>query len=109
MNQEFKKNRIKRGLGFALLFVVGGAVMIGVVWYLWNALLPNIFGLPQITFWQAAGLLVLSKILFGGFRMGHRGRPGPKFGNPRFREKLMHMSDEEKANFREEWKRRCGK
>lgn len=35
--------------------------------YLWNWLMPLIFGLPIITFWQALGLCLLSKILFGGF------------------------------------------
>lgn len=38
---------------------------------LWNWLMPAIFGLPAITFWQAFGLLALCKILFGGFDCGH--------------------------------------
>ncbi|MDT7832900.1 hypothetical protein RQM59_10950 [Flavobacteriaceae bacterium S356] len=38
-----------------------------VLMYLWNWLMPLIFGLPIITFWQALGLCLLSKILFGGF------------------------------------------
>jgi hypothetical protein len=32
--------------------------------YLWNLLMPDIFGLPTITFWQALGLMVLSTLLF---------------------------------------------
>jgi hypothetical protein len=32
---------------------------------LWNALLPNIFGLPVISFWQALGLCLLARFLFG--------------------------------------------
>ena len=39
--------------------------------WLWNQLMPAIFGLHAINFWQALGMLVLCKILFGGFR----GRP----------------------------------
>jgi len=31
---------------------------------LWNVLMPKIFGLPEITFWQACGLNILSSILF---------------------------------------------
>lgn len=48
----------------AVLFITlfGYALM-----YLWNWLMPLIFGLPVITFWQALGLCLLSKILFGGF------------------------------------------
>ncbi len=41
-------------------FVLAGFI---VVW-LWNWLMPGIFRLPQIGFWQAWGLLVLSSILF---------------------------------------------
>jgi hypothetical protein len=49
-------------------FIGGQAVKL-----LWNALLPALFGLPVVTFWQALGLLVLCRILFGGFgRHGHR-------------------------------------
>jgi predicted tellurium resistance membrane protein TerC len=38
-----------------------------VVMYLWNWLMPAVFGLTTITFWQAIGLGLLSKLLFGGF------------------------------------------
>ena len=33
---------------------------------LWNWLLPSLFGWRLITFWQALGILVLCRILFGG-------------------------------------------
>lgn len=50
--------------------------------YLWNALLPPLFGWHTVTFWQAVGLLVLSRIMVGGLgsnnSKGHdRGWPGP--------------------------------
>jgi len=32
--------------------------------WLWNWLMPVIFGLPEIGFWQAFGLLILSNIFF---------------------------------------------
>jgi hypothetical protein len=47
-------------VGFGLLF---GWI---IVW-LWNWLMPMIFGLPTITFWQGVGIFILAKILFGGF------------------------------------------
>jgi hypothetical protein len=54
----------------ALFTLLGGEV----VKLLWNGLLPALFGFPVITFWQAIGLLVLCRILFGGFgRHGGRG------------------------------------
>ena len=49
-------------LGFLLFIAIGGEV----VRQLWNWLLPPLFGWPQITFWQALGLLALCRILFGG-------------------------------------------
>src|SRR4026207_791964 len=54
-------------LGMLLFPALGG----GVVRLLWNWLLPPLFGWPQITFWQALGLLALCRILFA--RMGGRG------------------------------------
>jgi hypothetical protein len=44
-----------------------------IVMFLWNSLLPDILGVQTITFYQAAGILILSKILFGGIhsRSGH--------------------------------------
>jgi hypothetical protein len=41
-----------------------------VVMHLWNWLLPTLFACRQITFWQALGVLVLSRILFGGWGGG---------------------------------------
>ena len=52
-------------LGFGLFIFIGGEV----VKWLWNWLVPPLFGLPMISFWQALALLVLCRILFGGFGM----------------------------------------
>ena len=56
-----------------------------VVMHLWNWLMPSIFGLRTITFVQAVGLLVLSKILLGGFHRHAGGRHGanPQSMTPR--------------------------
>ncbi len=56
--------------GIALVLGIGG----GLVYQLWNWLLPSLFGWPAVTFWQALGLLALCRILFGG--LGRHGR-GP--------------------------------
>lgn len=65
------------------------------VMLLWNALLPDIFGVKSIGFLQALGLLILSKILFGGF--GGRGMFG-RHGRA-LRERWMMMSPEEREAF----------
>ena len=59
-------------IAFALFILLGGLV----VQWLWNWLLPDIFGLRQITFWQALGLLALCRILFGSFGRGGRHHRG---------------------------------
>lgn len=51
------------------------AVMSFVVFMLWNWLVPAIFGLPAITYYQAVGLFFLSKILFSGVGRGRHPRP----------------------------------
>ncbi|HEX3680984.1 MAG TPA: hypothetical protein VHU83_00480 [Bryobacteraceae bacterium] len=53
------------GLRFVLFGIVWAGVMGLVVTGLWNALLPGIVGVRAISFWQALGLLILSRVLFG--------------------------------------------
>ena len=72
---------------------------------LWNWLMPALFGWKVITFWQAAGLLILSKILFGGFRGG---RGGPGHWRRRMRDRWENMTPEERENFRKGMRDRCG-
>ena len=62
---------------------------------LWNRLMPQIFGLPQITFWQAVGLLLLSWILFGGWRGFGRGGPASRGIRGRWR----GMTPEQRERF----------
>jgi hypothetical protein len=94
--------------GFILLAALGVIAFSGVVMLLWNALVPGIFHLPVITYWQALGLLILTRLLFGGFRggggFGHRGR-----WKDRLRERWMTMSPEDRERLRQEWGRRCGR
>ena len=65
------------------VFVAGGIVM-----QLWNWLLPPLFGWPQITLLQGFGLLVLCRILFGGFGGGGGGGNQPKHISPKDRERF---------------------
>ena len=59
---------IEKSFGIVLILVIVVAGFGQAVLQLWNWLMPAIFGLPVITFWQALGLLGLSWILFGGLR-----------------------------------------
>jgi hypothetical protein len=53
-------------LAAVLLLLIGVLVM-----WLWNWLMPGIFGLPPITYWQAWGLLLLAHLLLGAGRPSH--------------------------------------
>ena len=92
-------------LGMLLFVFVGGEV----VKYLWNWLLPPLFHWPQITFWQGLGLLVLCRILFGGFH-GHGGGVGWR-ARRRMQERTIErwesMTPEERDRFRQRMHSRC--
>ena len=63
--------KIMMGIGFAILGI-GLVFLCGlVVMLLWNWLMPEIFGLKHVTYWQAWGLLILCHILFKSFGSGH--------------------------------------
>jgi hypothetical protein len=103
--EKMKRKWLLRGLKFALFGVLVVGVFSFVVMNLWNWLMPALFGWHQISFWQALGLLVLSKIFFGGFR----GRPGRHMHwRGRMMERWAQMTPEERENFREGMRGRCG-
>ena len=81
-----------------------------IVMHLWNWLLPPLFGWRMITFWQALGLLILCRILFGNFGM----RAGSsRYGmrrrmRERMAERWEHMTPEERERARQRWGGHCG-
>lgn len=83
-----------RFLKIGLLVLVGIAVLSYVVMLLWNAIMPHLIdGAHTLSYLQAVGLLILSKILFGGHhRMHHHRRC--------HHQRWHHMSEEERAKFR---------
>ena len=104
MNRKFKLLKVLKIVVMITLFVnlAGFGTM-----YLWNWLMPLLFKLPAITFLQAIGLLVLSKILFGF------GRGGGRFGGrhrwqQRMQERFANMTPEEKEKFNLKMQGRCG-
>jgi len=85
----------------AILFF-GGAVML-----LWNNALVPVLHVSTVTFWQALGILLLSKILFGSFS-GGRSRRYPAW-KERISGKWNNMTPEEKEKFRQKWEDRWWK
>lgn len=107
MDDNFPNRRMRsrKRFFFLPLFILCIIVLGFIVRWLWNALLPEIIGAKPLSFWQALGLLVLSRILFGRFDF-RRGGERHQFKRD-VRERFRHMSDEEKRKFREEWEKRC--
>jgi len=91
--------RVVRFIPFAILMLV---LVAALVMQLWNWLLPELFGLHAISLTQAFGLLVLSKILFGGWRGGgHRWFSHGGYGA------WGKMTEEEREKIREKFRGRC--
>jgi hypothetical protein len=72
--------KIAVGIAFFIAFLIFVAVGGVIVQWLWNWLVPSIFGLRGITLWEALGLLALSRILFGGFGRGGGSSGGSRRG-----------------------------
>ncbi len=97
-----------RALKFVAL-AVGGVFLLGlIVMFLWNAVVPDIFSGPVISYWQAIGLLLLSHLLLRGWSPWRHGN-GWRHDRwkKRFEEKLAAMTPEEREKFRSEWHQRC--
>jgi len=103
--------RAGKVLKIVVMVIVIATVVGFVVMHLWNWLMPEVFGLKPITYWQAIGLLLLSKILLGGFhKHGHGGgRWGDRGAWKRhMEERWGHMSPEEREKFRSGMRGRWG-
>ena len=92
---------VLKGLAFVGFVIIALAVLSWVVMLLWNALLPGLFGAPPVRYLQAAGLLVLSRILLGGLR-GHHG-----WRHRAWRERWESLTPEERERLREKYARHC--
>lgn len=98
-----KRNWIKK---IPLFILFGGGLFLlasGIFMLLWNAILPAVLHTGTVTLWQAGGILVLAKMLFGGFK---------RAGNGHWRRKMFYrwnnMTPEEKEKLRFEMRNHCG-
>jgi hypothetical protein len=89
-------------VGFtALAFALAWITML-----LWNWLIVGLFGGPIIDYWQAAGLMILGRLLVGGFKggRGHCGHHGwghrSGYWKRRWEDKMANMTPEEKEKFK---------
>ena len=98
--QYMKWKWAAKGIAFGLLFVtaITFATML-----LWNNLASAIFELPMLTFFQALGLMVLGRLLTGGF--GPRGW-GKGVRGHHMRERWKNMPPEQREQFMQRWGKR---
>jgi len=99
MRSSFNNNRKK-----FILFPFGIAALLALISYvvmlLWNNLLPEILHVSPITYWQAMGIFILSKILFG---FG-KGNGGGQWGKRKMIQRFEAMTPEERVVFKDEMK-----
>ena len=111
-NRNFEDAAYRQRFGFRKKFIfipflaAGALALVSyIVMLLWNNLLPDILHTSTINYWQAMGLFILAKILFGFGKGGRGGAPWMRHKMERFK----NMSPEEQERFREEMRARCGK
>ncbi|MDR3142357.1 MAG: hypothetical protein LBU37_11635 [Tannerellaceae bacterium] len=86
-----RRLRFLAPIGFLLVIAGFGAVIM----LLWNWLMPALFGLTAISYWQAAGLFVLTRLLIGNIGPGH----GRMMAIDPVRRKWMKMTPEQREEF----------
>lgn len=101
--------KIAKGLCFVVVGILLVILFGNVVMYLWNWLVPALFAGPVITFWQALGLLVLTRILFGfpkggGHRGGGWARKKREW-KEEMRARMEHLTPEEKEKMKDHFSR----
>ncbi len=105
--RRFKAFKVVKFVVFGVLFMAAASF---VTMLLWNALMPGIFGLPALNLGQTFGLLVLSRLLTGGFRPGWRGgHSRHHHWKQKMSERWARMTPEEREHWKSHWGGRCGK
>src|SRR6266516_2545712 len=100
-----KRRRLGRFILFAIIFAPLAIFIFGsIVMLLWNNVASPVLHLSTVTFWQALGILVLSKILFSSFSGGRGGGPGRYAWRRRMMKNWKDMTPEEKEKFKEQWR-----
>jgi len=95
-----KRERFLRGLRWVPVVIAFAAIFGWIVMALWNWLVPPVIGWKAIDYWQALGLLLLSRIFFGFGRFGGHGH-GHHHWRARMVERWEQMTPEEREKFRE--------
>lgn len=90
-----KALKVLKYIGFGILGIGAMFLFVWLIMLLWNALIPELFNGPVLSYWQAAGILILSKILLSGFGSGS-GR------------KSDYSKSKWKSKYHDKYRKRCG-
>lgn len=85
-----KTLKVLKYTGFGILGIAFMILVIFGVQALWNWLIPTLFHGPVLTFWQTAGLFLLSKILLTGVAPGRHNHSYRRDWRKRYDEKYSH-------------------
>ena len=108
--QSDNRNSMPKPIKFLFFLTLIGLVIALVGWliqFLWNTILVGAIGVKELSFWEAVGLFILSRILFGGLFWGRGPKKWKSHKRKAWKEKWMNMSEEERLAFKEKWKERC--
>ncbi|HZG01515.1 MAG TPA: hypothetical protein VEY71_10955 [Chitinophagales bacterium] len=106
--------RFIKGIIIALVAAAFFALVVFALMYCWNYVMPGVFGLPMISFWQALALFIVSKILLWNNWRGGRRNWGPpqhvrEMWANRTGPRMQNMTPEEKERIKKYWEHKCGK
>lgn len=102
-NPSFRKYRFL----FPVAAIAFLALITFAVYGLWNGVLADVVAVKTITYWQAMGILVLAKLLFGGLP-GRGGRFGPPWRYRMMAKRWASLAPEEQERLRDEMRHRFG-
>lgn len=106
-HHQTRKSKFGKVVGWiflGILSAIGFAIVLGyVIMLLWNWLMPEIFGLIAITYWQAVGLFLLVKLFIGGFGHHKSENRKDKF-HDRFKQKFSKENISKWKHYNQFWK-----
>jgi hypothetical protein len=100
-----EKSSISRTI---ILYCVMFALVAGALMLVWNSVMPGLFGNPELDYWHSMGLLLISRILFGGEGFYFKRKFDQCFSS-QWKERLDSMSPDEREILKKKWEERCGK
>jgi hypothetical protein len=98
---------ILKGLGFFLVMTGLFLLLVYAFEILWNITVPEIFGVKSLTYGMALRLLIIARVLIGGFGFRWTNNNKNKFWRERMKMKMQKMSDEEKDEFKRKLWQKC--